>query len=66
MLKLTVLDMQLPHMKELDINHIGIYLLLNLGVGDRGTQFVVQSLKNLTKLYIRKQWCDLGNNTIEV
>jgi hypothetical protein len=48
MLKLTVLDMQLLHMKELDIIEMSIHLLLKLGVGNRGAQFVAQNLKNLT------------------
>jgi hypothetical protein len=54
-LKLTALGMQLPHVKELDINQIGMYLLLNLGVGDRGAQFIVQNIKHLTKLSISIQ-----------
>jgi hypothetical protein len=31
-LKLNVLDMQLPHVKELDISGMGTYLLLNVGL----------------------------------
>jgi hypothetical protein len=53
--KLNTLDMQLPNVEEFDINEVGIYLLLNLGVGDRCAQFVVQNIKNLTLLYIGKQ-----------
>jgi hypothetical protein len=61
---LTTLDMQLPHIKEFSIHGMSIYLLLNLGVGDRGAQFVVQNLKNLTKLYIWKQWNTSNQNSI--
>jgi hypothetical protein len=39
-MKLTTLDMQLPHIEELNIRGMGTYLLLNLGVGERGAQFV--------------------------
>jgi hypothetical protein len=53
-LKLTVLDMQLPHVKELYIREMGTYLLLNLGVGDRGAQFIAQNLKNLIELDVGK------------
>jgi hypothetical protein len=38
--KLTTLDMQLQHVKDLNISYVGIYLLLTLGIGDRGAQFV--------------------------
>jgi hypothetical protein len=38
--KLTALEMQLPHVKELSISTMGIYLLLNIGVDERGAQFV--------------------------
>jgi hypothetical protein len=50
--KLTVLDMQLSHVKELYINCMGIYLLLSLGVHDGGVQFVAQNIKYLTILKI--------------
>jgi hypothetical protein len=62
--KLTVLDMQLNHVKELRVDQMGTYFLFYLGVGERGAQFVVQNLKNLTTLYIRKQWSDSDNNNI--
>jgi hypothetical protein len=48
--KLTVLDMELPHMNQLYIDKLGTYLLLNLRMGYRGAQFVAQNLKNLTYL----------------
>jgi hypothetical protein len=53
--KLTVIDMQLPHVKQFDINKMGRNSLFNLGVGNRGLQFVVLNLKNLTTLNICKQ-----------
>jgi hypothetical protein len=64
--KLTVLDMQLNHVKELKIGgmNMGMYLLFNLGVGERGAQFIVQNFKNLTTLYISKQLSDSGNNSV--
>jgi hypothetical protein len=34
--KLTVLDMQLPYIKNLNMNGMGTYSLFNLGIGDRG------------------------------
>jgi hypothetical protein len=39
--KLTVLDMQLNHVKEIRIGGMGTYLLFYLGVGERGAQFIV-------------------------
>jgi hypothetical protein len=38
--KLIVLDMQLPHVKKLNIYSKSKHSLLNLGVDDRGTQFI--------------------------
>jgi hypothetical protein len=38
--QLTVLDIQLPHVKQIDINKEGTRFLLNLGVGHKGAQFV--------------------------
>jgi hypothetical protein len=46
--KLTMLDMQLPHVNTLQIDDIGTLWLFDLGTGERGAQFVVQNLKNLT------------------
>jgi hypothetical protein len=63
-LKLTTLDMQLPHVKKLDISAMGRYSLLDLGVSDRGVQVISQNLNNLTYLCICKQWSDLGMNSI--
>jgi hypothetical protein len=54
--KLTTLDMQLPHVKKLDISGKSIHLLFNLEVDDRGASFVAQNLKSLTTLNIGKQW----------
>jgi hypothetical protein len=62
--KLTVLDMQLNRVKELNINGMGTYLLFYLGVDERGAQFIVHNLKNLIDLWISKQWSDLGNNSV--
>jgi hypothetical protein len=41
MQKLNTLDMQPPHVKKLDINEIGMNLLFNLGVDDKGMRFIV-------------------------
>jgi hypothetical protein len=41
MQKLTALKMQLPHVKEININYKRTHSLLNIGVGERGVQFVV-------------------------
>jgi hypothetical protein len=38
--KLTVLDMQLPHVKELDIRFRSIHSSLNLATANKGAQFV--------------------------
>jgi hypothetical protein len=62
--KLTVLNMQLPYVKELTINGEGTYLLFNLGIGDRGVQFIAQNLISLTTLHICKQSDDLGLNCV--
>jgi hypothetical protein len=43
-----MLDMQLPHVNTLQIDDIGTLWLFDLGTGERGAQFVVQNLKNLT------------------
>jgi hypothetical protein len=48
--KLTAIDMQLPHVKTLDINRMGMNSLFSLEVGDKGMQFVVKNLKNLNTL----------------
>jgi hypothetical protein len=64
MSKLTVLEMQLNHVEKLDITGKGTYSVLYLGVGERGAQFIVQNLKNLTTLGIRKQWSDSANNSV--
>jgi hypothetical protein len=64
MSKLTVLDMQLPHVKELSIRCWGMYLLWNLEMGKRGALFVVQNMKDLTKLYIGKQWNDSDDSNL--
>jgi hypothetical protein len=50
MSKLTVLDMQLPHVKELKISGMGMHWVLDLAIGDRGAQFVANNLKHLTYL----------------
>jgi hypothetical protein len=63
-LKLTALDMQLPHVKELDISRMSTQLLFSLEVGDKGAQFVAQNLINLNSLWIGRQWSDLGINSI--
>jgi hypothetical protein len=52
MQKLAVLHMQLPHIEKLDMIGMGIYLLLNLRVGESGAQ----NIKNLTILWINKEW----------
>jgi hypothetical protein len=57
--------MELPHVKELNINGMGRYLLLNLGVGERGAKFITQNVKNLTTLHIGKQWSNSDNNSVE-
>jgi hypothetical protein len=54
MSKLTVLDMQLPHVKEFTIDGMGMHSLLDLEIGERGALFVVSNLKNLTTLNICK------------
>jgi hypothetical protein len=41
MQKLTTIDMQLPNVKELNIDGMGMNSLFNIGVGDKGIQFVV-------------------------
>jgi hypothetical protein len=41
MQKLTTLDMRLPHVNNIDIDGMGMNLLFNLGVGDKGMQFLV-------------------------
>jgi hypothetical protein len=64
MLKLTVLDMQKLHVKALKISKMGIYLLLNLGVGNRGAQFIAQNVKNLKRLWISKQCSNSDDNSI--
>jgi hypothetical protein len=48
MLKLTVLDMQLPYVEEFNMSQMNIQLLLNLDMGKRGAQLLAQNLKNLT------------------
>jgi hypothetical protein len=62
--KLTVLEMQLNHVDNLAINGYGTYSVLYLGVGERGAQLIMQNLKNLTKLFIGKQWSDSENNSL--
>jgi hypothetical protein len=64
MQKPSAIDMRLPHVKELHINQMGIYLLLNLGVGDRCAQFVAHNIKSLTKLYIGKQSNNSDSNNV--
>jgi hypothetical protein len=57
--KLTLLDMQLPHVKRFEIiGMMSIHLLFDLGVGNRGAQFITQNLKNLTILSVGKHWSD--------
>jgi hypothetical protein len=41
MQKLTVMDMQLPHVKKLDVDRMGMNSLFNLGVDDKGIQFIL-------------------------
>jgi hypothetical protein len=62
--KLNTLDMQLPNVKTLLINGIGMHWLFDLGIGERGAYFIAQNLKNLTILDIRKQKSDSENNNI--
>jgi hypothetical protein len=62
--KLTTLDMQLLYVKDLRIDGKGKYSLFDLGINERGAQFVVQNFKNLTKLDISKQWSDSDNNNV--
>jgi hypothetical protein len=61
-MKLTVVEMQLPYVKELSNSIMGTRSLFDLGVGDRGAQFIAENLKNLTYLYIGKQWNDSADN----
>jgi hypothetical protein len=64
MSKLTVLDMQLNHVKELNIGGMSTYLLFYVEMGERGAQFVVQNVKNLIYLQISMQSSDSENNRV--
>jgi hypothetical protein len=64
MLKLTVLDMQLPHVDVANISMMGRYMPFNLEVSDRGAQFIAENLKNLSVLHISKQWSDSDENCV--
>jgi hypothetical protein len=53
--KLTAVNIQLSHVKELDISRMDTYLLFNLGMGEISVQFIAQNIKNFTSLNISKQ-----------
>jgi hypothetical protein len=63
-LKLTMLDMQLPDVTELEFSGMGTHLLFNLGLNSKGAELVAQNINNLTKLRIGRQWSDSDSNSI--